>query len=70
MYPIVKDWPSNASKKVYVATSRAAELESPPPTGTDVVISASKAHIFPKSQICNIFNLSWRDCSMFYYDNL
>ena len=48
---------SNPSKKVYVATSRAAELESPPPTGTVVVISASKAYIFPKNQIvCMYFS--------------
>lgn len=48
---MLEDSSSNPSKKVYVATSRAAELERPPPTGTDVVIRASKAHIFPKNQI-------------------
>ena len=39
--------PARASRKVYVATSREALLDRPPPSGTDVVTTASKPLMLP-----------------------
>ena len=41
-------FPSKASKKVYVATSKEAELDTPPPRGTDVHMTASKELTSPE----------------------
>ena len=39
---VVEDFPVRASRNVWKATSSAAELETPPPTGTEETMAALK----------------------------